>query len=155
MDQRGGISLIYSSLACKENIPPYARAWEMDTGHSWDQNVWSQVFQHSYKGILNISLIEANVKLLTRWHYIPSRLAMIYPEASSLCFRGCKLEGTIFHIWWTCPRISSYWDKVFFTLRKLTDITISQDSHHSPLKLQNPDGLQTHASSVFFHPPGS
>lgn len=141
MAQRRGILLIYSSLTCKDDIPSYTRAWEMDTGHTWDQSIWSQVFQkascktRSYKGILNISLIEANVKLLTIWYYVPSRLATIYPEASPLCFRGCNLVGSMFHIWWTCPRIRSYWNKFFLHIEENNRHYDLSRSHHSSLKI--------------------
>lgn len=99
----------------------------MDMEISWEPVEWSQAFQRSYRGILNISLIEANLKILTSWYYVPSRLAVIYLEASPLCFRGCDLEGTMFHIWWTCPRVRFYWKKVFHTLRKITGTTASPD----------------------------
>lgn len=114
--------MIYSLLASREDLPPYGKY----TDHAWDQNEWFQAFQRSYKGILNISLIEANVKLLTRWYYVPSRLAMIYPNASPLCFRGCNLVGSMFHIWWSCPCIRTHWNRVFCMLKKITGAAISQ-----------------------------
>lgn len=126
-DQRGGISLIYTSLAQNVNLPTYARAWESDLDLHLDPEDWFHSFRRSYKGILNTGLIEANVKLITRWYYVPTRLAKIYPDALPLCFRGCGHLGTIHHIWWTCPRIRSFWNHFIALVRKVTGTAISQD----------------------------
>lgn len=98
VDQREGISLFYLALAKNEDTPSYVLAWEEDTGCSRTTSDWFCVFQRSFKGILNIFLIEASLKVLTRWYYVPSRLARICPGTSPLCFRGCEMEGSMFHI---------------------------------------------------------
>lgn len=121
----------------------------MDTGQSWEPAVWYQAFQNSYKDILNISLMKANIKLITRWYYVPSRLARIYPEASPLCFKGCDLEGTMFHICWSCPRIRSYWKKVLHTLRKITGSTVSPDSTIALLNRKIPSTSSTLQALTF------
>lgn len=122
MDQRGGISLIYAALQTNLDKPSYARAWEEDTGSTWNASEWYQVSKRSFKGI---SLIEASLKVLTRWYYVPFRLALIYPGTLALCFRGCELEGSMIHIWWTCPRIRSFWWKIFRTISSLAEETVT------------------------------
>ena len=92
---------------------------------SWDTAVWFQAAQRSYKGILNISLIEASLKVLVRWYYVPSRLARIFPGSSPVCFRGCELEGSMLHIWWSCPRIRAFWQKMFRTISALTRVGVA------------------------------
>lgn len=79
------------------------------------------------KGILNISLIEASLKVLTRWYYVPARLAVIFLGSCPLCYRGCELEGTMLHTWWTCPRIRSFWQKVFRTISSITKALVTPD----------------------------
>lgn len=83
----------------RDNKLSYARAGESDMEFSWDQTRWFQLLEQAYKGIINVSLIEANVKVLTRWYYVPSRLATIYPDSSPLCYRGCNLVSSMFHMW--------------------------------------------------------
>lgn len=77
------------------------------------------------QGILNISLIEASIKVLTRWYYVPARLSVIFPGTSPLCFRGCELEGSMIYTWWTCPHIRSFWQKVFCTVSIITKKVIA------------------------------
>lgn len=50
----------------------------------------------------------------------PARLAKIYPKVKALCFRGCKLLGTIAHVWWECPRIRTYWKRIFNLIKGAT-----------------------------------
>lgn len=91
-----------------------------------DNEKWFQSFRRSDKGIMNTSLIEANIKIFTRWYYIPTRLARIYPDASPLCYRGCNRVGSMYHTW-TYPYIKNYWNKFFQILGKVTGVTVSQD----------------------------
>lgn len=122
VDQRGGISIIYSFLASVTSKPPYVLSWKKGLDFSWDQDIWFSCFQRSFKGILSISLIEASLKVLTCWYRVPSLLAKIYPDASPLCFRNCNHIGTMYHIWWSCSRIRSLWNKVFSLICKVTTV---------------------------------
>lgn len=84
MDQRGGISIIHSSLAEKADTPSYARSWESDLDIHLEPEQWLQSFCHSYKGIMNISLGVASIKVFTRWYYIPARLARMFPDNKNI-----------------------------------------------------------------------
>lgn len=80
---------------------------------------------------------------------------MIYLQASPLCFRGCKLEDTMFHIWWTCPHIRSYWNKVFHTLSKIIALTISPDPTIALLNCKIPMIYKHMQAITFYHLPGA
>lgn len=67
MEQRGGISIVYSSLASSSTKLPYMEAWEKDIQEDWDLGDWHRFFSRSYKRLFNSAFIEANLKLLTRW----------------------------------------------------------------------------------------
>lgn len=113
LEQRGGISIIYSSFAQTQSKSPYMLAWETDLQEHWDLAVWHRAISRSYKDILNTSLIEASLKVLTRWYMTPSRLSSIFPSESPLCFRECQMMGSILHVWWDCTKIRSVWNKIF------------------------------------------
>lgn len=104
---------------------------------------------------MSISLIEVNVKPLTRWHYIPSRLAVTYPDTFPLCFRGCNLVGSMFHTWWSCPCIRTFWNKVFHLLRKVTVVAIPQDSKIALLSHKVHKCSKHTQTLVFFMLPGA
>lgn len=61
-----------------------------------------------------------------RWYLVPTRLAAMLPSTSPLCFRGCQGIGSMIHIWWECPRIRGFWNRVFHIIWKVTGCAISQ-----------------------------
>ena len=64
---------------------------------------------------------------------VPFRLASFVPDASPLCFRGCGLEGTMYHIWWKCPRVRRYWIRVYNFIYTLTQINLIKSPKQSLL----------------------
>lgn len=127
MDVRGGISLIYSALADPSEKVPYMLKWESDLDIEWDLDTWNFQVAKVFKGILNVSLVEANLKVVTRWYLVPTRQIKLFPQSSPLCFRGCDLLGSHLHILWQCPKIRSFWNKVFNLIRTVTGAVLSQD----------------------------
>lgn len=125
-DTRGGISMIYSALAELIEKTSYIQSWERDLGFNWDLDTWHSRFSSAFKGILNISLIEADLKVMSRWYLVPTRLAKFYPQSSPLCFRGCGHLGSLLHILWECPKIRGFWNKLFQLIRRVTGSIVPQ-----------------------------
>lgn len=119
----GGISLIYAALAEPLGKASYMLNWERDLDIELDLDTWHSHFASAYKGMLNISLIEANLKVISRWYLVPACLAKYYSQSSPLYDH----LGTILHIWWQCPRIISYWNKIFRLIHKITGTAVIQD----------------------------
>lgn len=129
-DQRGGIS-IYSSPVDVGDKPAYTWSWELDLEEEWELDTWHQCFQRSFKGVINVSLIEAMWKLSHTGTLCP-RLSKMFPDTSLLCFRGCGHLGTIFHTWWSCLRIRGFWNK------KSLKCLIPQTAENTLLNTFNP-----------------
>lgn len=108
-----GISLIYLALAESMEKTSYMLGWERDLDFEWDLDTWLLCFIRSFKGLHNISLIEANLKVISHWYMVPTRLAKIYLADSPLCFRECGHTGSLLHIFWQCPRIRGFWNQIF------------------------------------------
>ena len=125
-ERRGVISVIYKSLATNDNKLPHMLAWERELHDEWDLKDWCGNFIRSIKGFMSVPLMEANVKIFTRWYLVPLKLASIYPSSSPLCFRGCHGVGSMIHTWWECPRIRGYWNKVFHIIRRVTGCNLHQ-----------------------------
>lgn len=75
LEIRGGISLIFLALAETTDKASYMLGWERDLDFNWDINTWHLCFKHSFKGIQNISLIEANLKVFPAgtWYRSPCK----------------------------------------------------------------------------------
>lgn len=127
LDIKGGISLIYASLMEPTTKFSYMEAWERDLQETWNLEEWHRRGTRAFQGIfLNISLIEANMKVLMRWYLLPSRLATMFSSASPLCFRDCQAQGSMLHIWWECLRLRGFWNKVFAIIRKVSGLPVTK-----------------------------
>lgn len=72
--REGGISTIYRLLLDIADKLPYMQQWDLDLVSEKDLHHWHTCFHFAYKGILNISLVEASIKFMTRWYMVPFRL---------------------------------------------------------------------------------
>lgn len=149
-EQKGGISLIYEALSTPTSKLTYMTEWERDLGESWDLEIWNRMNTRAYKGMVNIALIEANTKVLTRWYLVPSKLALMFPSSSPLCFRNCQAQGTVLHIWWECPKIRGFWNGIFHLIRKITDTPIPKSPQIALLNGNIPKISKTTAKLIAF-----
>lgn len=69
--------------------------WERELNLEFDLQDWEANWQNMRKCTNSLTIRETAIKLFTRWYYTPSRLHTIYPQASSSCFCGCALPGSI------------------------------------------------------------
>lgn len=107
------------------------------------------MLSRSYKGIKNVSLIEASLKVVTRWYLVPTRIHKMFPSSSSLCFRGCHRPGSMLHIWWECPKLRSTWHKVFHMIFKVTEIRIPRQAAIALLNSKVPN-IPKHTQQLIF-----
>ena len=101
----------------------------------------------AYASYLNTSLIEANYKVLLRWYMVPTRIASYVPGASSLCFRGGGMEGTVLHVWWACPRVKRFWICVYNFIYSLTQVNLRKSPQQALLR-RPVDGTQRRAGTL-------
>lgn len=52
------------------------------------------------------------ISLFLFWYWCPTSLQRIYPDASDICWRCHYAKGSLLHIWWECPQILDFWDKI-------------------------------------------
>lgn len=71
--------------------------------------------------------MEADLKVITRWYLVPTRITKFYPNSSPLCFRGCGHVGSLLHTFWECPKIRGFWNGIFHIIRKTTGYAIQQN----------------------------
>lgn len=53
----------------------------------------------AFKGIMNVSLVEAGFKVVSHWYFEPEGLHRMYTDSSALFFQGCGQVGSKFHLW--------------------------------------------------------
>lgn len=117
-NRRWGISIINLSLDSDHSKLPHVLTWGRDLQESWYLEDCNKYYFWSFRGVRNTSLIEANLKVLTRWYLVPTRLAKIF--TSPQYFKGCDIPGSMIHVWWGCSRIRGFGNKIFYLIRKDT-----------------------------------
>ena len=55
-------------------------------------------------------------KLMYRIHYTNAKLARIYPTVSDACNRCNQSPANHFHMFWSCPKLTNFWQNIFDTL---------------------------------------
>lgn len=60
-------------------------------------------------------------KVIHRLHYSKVKLHKIFPDTSPLCERCKQDEGTLTHLFWTCPKLHVYWALIFDYLSRAFD----------------------------------
>lgn len=137
-EQKGVISIIYTALSKPSSKFPYMEAWESDLQVTWDLEDWHQAISRAFKGKTNVSLVEANLKVITRWYLVPTRLAILFPSASPLCFSECPTLGYMIHVWWECPKITGFWSIMFSLIRKVSGHSVPKFAQEALLNFPIP-----------------
>lgn len=59
-----------------------------------------------------------------RWHMTPKKLAKIYKNASNVCWKCRNQEGSLYHMWWACPKAKEFWTLIHRNMQKILKIKI-------------------------------
>lgn len=70
---------------------------------------------------------ECGFKIITRWYRTPTMLHKYFPLISDRCWRCNREEGSMLHVWWSCPLIQSFWKSVHKTIILVTSENLSFD----------------------------
>lgn len=115
-------------------------AWDSNLQVSWDTETWHKNFFQAYRGIHNTALIEAYLKVVTRWYLVPTR------SSSPLC----ATQGFMLHICWECPKSRGFWNRIFHMIRKVTGCQIPKDLSTPLLNDHIPDTNRATQDQFFF-----
>ncbi len=119
-DRRGLISVIYESLDSLSSDPSESpkNIWEQELGITISEIEWDYILDlvHSSSICARHSLMQC--KILHRAHYTNARLAKIYPDRSNTCNRCQQSPANHTHMFWSCPRLTEFWSKIFDTFEK-------------------------------------
>lgn len=68
-------------------------------------------------------------RLIWAWKYMMrTGQKVLRPKAVPLCFRGCGQESTMFHIWWTCPKVWQFWARISILIHSITEVNIPKNA---------------------------
>lgn len=112
---RSIISKIYSLLFA---LAPTHRSlikqqWEQELQLTFEEDDWDKIIHriHSSSICARHNLIQ--LKLVYRVYWTKVKLSKINPNLDPLCDRCSQAPATLFHMFWLCPALKSYWHSIF------------------------------------------
>lgn len=73
---------------------------------------WRNACIFSHKCSLSTKMQEKAYKLFARWYLTTAKLNKWNPQIPDTCWRCGGDVGTLLHVWWSCPLLTTYWDEV-------------------------------------------
>ena len=89
------------------------KAWEEELGLQIDDMVWQEGLSRIQYCSINARHHLIQFKVMHRLHYSKTKLHRIYPTVSPLCDRCKAADGSLTHLFWTCPKLYVFWCGIF------------------------------------------
>ena len=99
--------------------------------------------RHLRKCSMSLAIREMQIKASLRFHLILVRMTKIKITDDNLCWRGCRVKGTLLHCWWEWKLVQPLWILVWQFLRKLGN-NLRQDPAIPLLSIYLKDGQLYH-----------
>ena len=75
--------------------------------------------RHLRKCSTSLAIREMQIKMTLRYYLTPVRKDKIKNIYDILCWKGCRVRGTLIHYWWECKLVQPLWKSVWQFLKKL------------------------------------
>lgn len=116
---KGAIAKVYAKLSeCSETVSStrLRMAWQDDLNMEISEEQWRSALGQTHKisTCARHGLIQ--FKILHRLHWSKQRLHRIYPTIDPSCDRCGLTPTSLGHMFWTCPKLTNYWNTLSHTL---------------------------------------
>lgn len=118
-NQKGNISHIFNAMDVITSVFPQhtKHLWEQDLGLNFEEDQWDNILElvHNSSLCARHGLIQC--KLIHRTYYTNHRLSKFYPNVADSCNRCNQSPADLIHMFWSCPKLTDFWSKIFDTLQ--------------------------------------
>lgn len=123
---RGAISRIYSTI--NDNQTPSSRTlkslWEQDLSILLEDETWHTILKR-----INFSSVSSRHRLIQfkvvhRIHWSRVQLGKIFPDLDPTCPRCVAEPASLFHYFWSCPKLLRFWGGIFSCISEILTTVI-------------------------------
>lgn len=113
------------------NLGPLAhvkRLWEEDLAIGISEDVWEFILKNIHSSSICQRHRVIQFKVVHRLHWSKVKLAKIKSDIDPHCDR-CEAEpGTLFHMFWLCPKLEDFWKSIFKFISDTLGTVIEPDA---------------------------
>lgn len=103
--------------------------WETDLDETISEEKWQKIIQRIYSSSICLRHTVIQFKIVHRLHWTKDRLSRIKTDIDPTCDRCRQAPATLLHMFWSCPRLYSFWHSIFEAFSGICGKTV----HPSPL----------------------
>uniref|UniRef100_A0A8C5QG16 Reverse transcriptase domain-containing protein n=1 Tax=Leptobrachium leishanense TaxID=445787 RepID=A0A8C5QG16_9ANUR len=116
------ISLFYGLLQSLSTPPTqFCGKWEASFRITLKDEDWSKIYTLAHCCTPSTRIQEVNYKILYRWYRTPDRLSHFSGGGGDLCWRCSAPHADHLHIWWSCPKVQLFWERIHEYVCKLVE----------------------------------
>ena len=126
---KGIVSKLYRILMKmgEPGIPPFIGKWERELGTKRDRTTIERMLTLTHSSAVDSRTAEMCFKCIAGWYMTPDKLKQFKEGQTGNCWRGCSTLGNMAHLWWGCPKIKEYWEKILGCVEEITKKKIKMD----------------------------
>ena len=104
-------------------------AWEKDLNITIDDVDWESCLSATHTCSINSRHQLIQFKVFHRLHYSCTKLHSFYPSVSPLCPKCKSAEGSLGHLFWSCPKLTNFWSNIFKLFSDVYNCVITPDPY--------------------------
>lgn len=115
--------IIFSFTSFSESSPisRIKQNWESDLNHVFTEEEWSKALRRVHTSSICACHSLIQFKLLHRIYWSKDKLPKINPDFDPTCDRCRQAPATLYHTFWLCPALTSFWTSIF---KSISDVFI-------------------------------
>lgn len=98
--------------------------WSQNFGSSIQLEEWEYTWNRRLRYTSSQSVKENYYKIFFRWYLTPKTISKIYGNCSDLCWKCELVQGTLYHMWWTCKKAMQFWKMIYFEIKKSISVSL-------------------------------
>ena len=120
-DTKRAVSLIYGMLHTQRlaTLESLKNKWEEDLGEQISEEHWGKIIDRICSTSICLKHSVIQFKIIHRLHWSKARLCKVKADLDPTCDRCRREPATLIHMFWTCPKLSRFWESIFNTLSKV------------------------------------